>query len=126
MRRANPSTSGNAVLDRSNFDRFLYPDTLSQIERQAFLEGRLRDRIEEARGNRKFTEAQQARLYLAGKGDIKHYFDTVEEERRQFEKDRMDFNQGVHRLMNLRPLRGEFKDGILHNGFLFSGFFLFG
>ena len=51
----------------------------------------LRGKVESAAQEGKLTRAQQAKLLLAGKGDIKRFFDQVEERRAEFEKERKTF-----------------------------------
>jgi hypothetical protein len=107
-----------AVVERENFDRWLFDDGRSGEERWRHLEDILRARVEAAGREHKLTDPQQAKLRTAGKGDIKRFFDQVEKKRSAFETDRRNVNAGLAALQSLDPLsqiyqRGPFGDGSL-------------
>jgi hypothetical protein len=52
---------------------------------QSWLDSQLRYKIDSVNRVTRLTSSQRQKLDLAGRGDIKHFIDLVEEERRQFE-----------------------------------------
>jgi hypothetical protein len=66
------------------------------------------------------TRAQRAKLLLAGRGDIKRFFDQVEDRRREFETERRVYRNGLAALNRLEPYRQVFEDGPFGDGSLFA------
>jgi hypothetical protein len=64
------------------------------------------------------TESKRAKLRLAGRGDIKRFFDQVEDRRQQFETDRQSFRTGLADLQRLEPLTQVYRDGPFGDGSL--------
>jgi hypothetical protein len=108
------------VVARENFDRWLFREARSGIERRRHLEDVLRTRISGAARDYKLTEPQQEKLRLAGRGDIKRFFDQVEERRDEFEKDRMSFDSGLAALRRLDDLSQTYRRGPFSSGSLFD------
>ena len=78
---------------RENFDRWLFADELSQVDRRRRLEDILDAKIVLADLEHRLmlTAQRRAKLRLAGRGDIKRFFDKVEDRRGKFEKERQEF-----------------------------------
>jgi hypothetical protein len=66
------------------------------------------------------TEADRAKLRVAGRGDIKRFFDQVEDRRRDFEVDRRPFKTGLVALRRLEPLSRLYQDGPFGDSSLFA------
>ncbi len=66
------------------------------------------------------TESQQAKLRLAGKGDIKRFFDQVDDERSSFEIDRMSLDTGKAALRRIKPLEDAYDQGPFGDASLFD------
>jgi hypothetical protein len=111
---------GTAVVEPENFDRWLFADERSEEERWRHLDEILRARIEAAALGRKLTDPQRAKLRIAGKGDIKRFFDQVEEKRSAFETDRRNVNAGLAALQRLDPLSQFYRRGPFGDGSLFA------
>jgi hypothetical protein len=109
-----------AEVERENFDRWLFADAGSEAARKRYLDDVLRTRVEAAAREHKLTEAQRAKLRLAGRGDIKRFFDDVEERRSQFEVDRKTFRAGLAALRRLEPLTQVYREGPFGEGSLFA------
>lgn len=106
------------ALDRENFDRWLFPAGYTESERRKHLDEILQDRVEATVRHDKLSATERAKLLLAGRGDIKRYFDQVEDRRRAFEVERQRYQAGVdalHRLYDLSHLYdvGPFGDDSL-------------
>lgn len=106
-----------AVVDPENFDRWLFGDEQSDGERKRHLENLLRARIEVVVW---LTESQRSKLRLAGRGDIKRFFDEVEDRRSRFEIDRRRFKTGRAALMQLDRLSQTYEKGPFGDGSLFA------
>ena len=79
----NPSsTSRMKSWGPENFDRWIFGEGLGEERRRQALEDRLVGRIEAEARRYDLTIPQRDKLRLAGMGDIKRFFDRVEERRR--------------------------------------------
>jgi len=93
---------GNAVVARNRLDSLL---TLHV------------DDLERACG---LTPAQKKKFVLAGRGDIKRFFDRVEEMRKKFDKVKNDQNAFGQIWQEIRPLQSTFNAGLFGEGSIFS------
>jgi hypothetical protein len=100
-----------AVVEPVNFDRWLFEDAGFEMPPQQHLDEVLRARLDAAAREYDLTTAQRLKLQLAGKGDIKHFFDQVEERRREFEEARRDYVAGMKILKGLNDLSPIYTDG---------------
>jgi hypothetical protein len=91
-----------AVLQADNFDRWLFDNELSEQARQEYLKAILDSRISAAARAHKLTDPQRAKLRLAGRGDIKRFFDDVQKRRDAFEIDRRSFIPALRRCVTSR------------------------
>ena len=117
---AMPLNLQNAVLGRENFDRWVFSDGAFEGGHRQYLDGLVRQKVESFSRTQALTAAQESKLRLAGRGDIKRFLDRVEARRREFETARMQFNNGFAFLNALEPLRQEFEDGPFGEGSLFA------
>jgi hypothetical protein len=101
----------NSVLERQNFDRWVFGDGVDEEGRRIRLQSRLSEKIDRVMKDHKINLAQLQKLRLAGSGDIKRYLDRVEERRPEFEAVRKNFNTGWQMLRQLEPLTKEFQEG---------------
>lgn len=115
--RANALTT--AVVSRENFDRWVFDDMAPDKERWTHLDKLLSVRINDAARTHKLTHQQQAKLRLAGKGDIKRFFDQVEDARNDFELNRVGLKNGLAALRRLKPLSRDYDLGPFDDGSLF-------
>jgi hypothetical protein len=101
----------DAVLERENFDRWIFGDGIDEEGRRIRLQSLLSERIDHVMKNHDINTSQLQKLRLAGRGDIKRFLDRVEERRPEFEVARMKFNTGRILLRELEPLSTEFQEG---------------
>jgi hypothetical protein len=109
-----------SVLEPDNFDRWLFCDDQSEADRHRRLDGLLRSRVDTVTEMHKLTDPQRAKLRLAGRGDIKRFFDQVEDRRPGFEKHRHNFGAGFAALQRLNPLMRGYREGPFGDGSLFA------
>jgi hypothetical protein len=108
-----------AVVGRENFDRWLFGEP-SEGGPERHLNEILLTRVRAAARAHELTDAQRAKLHLAGRGDIKRFFDQVEDRRRGFEKDRQRFQTGFAALRGLDDLSRIYEGGPFDGGSLFA------
>jgi hypothetical protein len=108
------------VLVRENFDRWVFRDRNPERQRWNHLDDLLSMKIQAVAQNHKLTAAQRAKLRTAGRGDIKRFFDQVQERRIDFEISRMNFTTGTAALRRLKPLSAAYAQGPFGDGSLFS------
>ncbi len=109
-----------AVLERENFDVWMFADEPTESARLRHLDDILRARVEAAAREHKLTGPQRAKLRLAGKGDIKRFFDQVEERRSAFETERQTWKTGLAALRRLDALLQIYQEGPFGDGSLFA------
>ena len=63
---------------------------------------------------------QRAKLRLAGRGDIKRFFDVVQNRRNAFEIARKDFQSGLWALQRLDAVAKNYREGPFRAGSLFA------
>ncbi len=110
----------NAVIERDTFDRWVFDDEKTTKEHWQHLEEVLDEKIRSDAVGRTLTRAQRARLRVAGLGDIKRFFDRVEDERSQFEKERQTWRTGIAALRRLDPLAKVYSETPFDAGSLYS------
>ena len=101
----------DSVLERENFDRWIFGDGFDEEGRRLRLQTLLSERIDHVMKGHDINRAQLQKLRLAGSGDIKRFLDRVEERRPEFEVARKNFNTGFALLQELEPLSTEFQEG---------------
>jgi hypothetical protein len=109
-----------AVLGRENFDRWIYGDGVGEDQRRTFLYSRLATKVDIAVHELHLNVPQRDKLRLAGMGDIKRFFDRVQERRLEFELARRDLTAGRWVLSQLLALSDEFQAGPFGDGSLFA------
>jgi hypothetical protein len=108
------------VVERENFDRWLFADERTEGERWTHLDEILEAKVGVAGKEHKLTDRQRAKLKLAGRGDIKRFFDRVEENRIDFEVQRQTYRTGRAALLRLDPLLQVYREGPFGDGSLFA------
>jgi hypothetical protein len=109
------------VLRRENFDRWVFGNMQDDRSRRAWLEHQLRLRCEQASKTLDLSRPQIEKLRLAGRGDIKRFFDQVEEIRPEFDALRLDWVAGRRFLTDdLKPLWSQFQLGPFGDDSMFT------
>jgi hypothetical protein len=115
-----PLNLQNAVIGGENFDRWLFGDGVAEVARREHLNSLIWKKVESVSKKQALTASQESKLWLAGHGDIKRFFDRVEASRREFEVARKNFKVGFHFLSSLDPLCREYEVGPFGNDSLFA------
>jgi hypothetical protein len=108
-----------AVVDPENFDLWLFGEQPGE-ERTRHLEEILLASVANAAREHGLHKAQKAKLLLAGRGDIKRFFDEVENRRKDFEIERKTITRGSAALRGLEPLSQVYRQGPFKDGSLFA------
>jgi hypothetical protein len=101
------------------FERQIFMNTNADGARER-LNAQLKTRIAQAERTLRLSPAQKERLRLAGQGDIKRFFDQVDEHRRVFDRDELDMQEYQVFVRGLSVLRLMFQQGMLVPGSLFD------
>jgi hypothetical protein len=115
-----PFNINSAVVESENFDRWLFVDEPSETSQQRHLDEILQARIKAAAREHELTAAQRAKLRLAGRGDIKRFFDEVAGKRSAFEIERQSYRTGRAALQRLVLLSQIYQEGPFGDGSLFA------
>jgi hypothetical protein len=107
-------------VEPENFDRWLFGDDQSEEARKTHLGEVLEARIDAFERRHLLTDKQRAKLRTAGRGDIKRFFDEVQNRRRAFEKERQTYRTGRVALARLAPLSELYQEGPFGEGSLFA------
>lgn len=107
-------------LSRTTFDRWLFGNMTTEKSRQEWLEALLDEQIAPLARKYHLTVDQQAKLRLAGQGDIKRFFGRAEEKRLGFEEARKEIRKGLTYLNNMDVLCSEFEFGPFRDQSLFG------
>ncbi len=66
------------------------------------------------------SDGQKTKLHLAGRGDIKRYFDRIDEKRRQFQDVKTDMNKFAAFQQEIQPLRVDANSGLYGESSIFA------
>jgi len=102
-----------------NFDQWVFggrniPSIRSRLDSLLAL------KIEDANRVCKLTEDQKKKLTLAGKGDLKHFFDQVAEKKRRFQLLKNDQNRINEIFQEIQPLQLVLNSGPYDDGSIFA------
>ena len=120
VQRMRPINLNEMSLARDNFDRWVFGEGVDEEKRRGHLHSLLSGKISSLEKMREINAEQSERLRLAGSGDIKRFFDRVEERRSDFEVARREFNTGRIALGQLEPLSTEYQAGPFGNDSFFA------
>lgn len=103
-----------------NFDQWLFAEFGNAAGGRSRLDSLLNIRVEAALQACQLTEEQRQKLQLAGRGDIKLFFDRVEELRRKFQKLKTDQNRIQEIFQALQPLQATLRIGPFDESSIFA------
>jgi hypothetical protein len=104
----------------ANFEQWMYQDLQNAAGARARLDSQLTMRLDELAVSCELTETQRQKLQLAGRGDIKRFFDRVEELRRKFQTVRTDQNRIGEIVQAMQPLQMTLRAGVFTESSLFA------
>jgi hypothetical protein len=108
------------VLDQDRFDlRILGPDGDVDAARKR-VETILRGRVESLAYSYRLTETQKKKLLVAGQGDIKRFFDSVQEARAKLPLLSSDQDRLPEMLSEIRRLARSYRSDLFSSGSIFA------
>ena len=110
----------NFAIADENFDMWLFGGGRNSQAARARLESILSLEIDRLDKYCAMSEAQKKKLTLAGRGDIKRFFDKVAEKKRKFDLLKNDQNRIGEIFQEIQPLQQTFNAGIFSDGSFFT------
>jgi hypothetical protein len=103
------------------FERWIFGRAANAQAAREGLGSRLASKIEQLDAMYALAPGQKKKLKVAGRGDIKRYFDRVRDQKARIDRARGDRAQVRAILLELRPLAGNLGyEGVFDDGSLFS------
>lgn len=110
----------NFVVNDAQFDMWVFGSPRTAGGGRSKLEALLDLSVDEVSRECKLADSSRQKLILAGKGDIKRFFDKVEEKRKKFESMKNDQNKIGELYQELVPLQSAVNSGLFGDGSLYS------
>jgi hypothetical protein len=108
-------------LNEAQFDIWVFGGTVqSTSAARTRLESLLKLKLREVEQTTSLTPAQRKKMELAARGDLKRFFDDVEDRRREFQTVRQDQNKFGAFYQTLMPLQLAFQSGMFGTGSVFT------
>lgn len=108
------------MLSDAQFDQWVFGSQVGTDRMRTLLDKQLQARISDIERNCPITEAQRKKLWLAGHGDMKRFFDRVEEKRRKFQGTKQDPNKINEIFQEVQPLQASFHAGLFGETSIFT------
>ena len=102
----------NFEVGEENFDQWVFGNQRNAAGGRKRLETQLKLQSDEVERACKLTEAQKKKLQLAGRGDIKRFYDRVEEVRKKFLLVRKDQQKFQEIWQDIQPLQMTLNSGL--------------
>jgi hypothetical protein len=108
------------VLNDAQFDQWVFGDPGNSRGGRSRLDSLLSLQVDEVGRTCHVSDLDRKKLLLAGRGDIKRFFDLVEEKRRKFDKVKTDQNKVGEIYRELLPLQLALNSGLFGDGSLYA------
>jgi len=108
------------ILTDDQFDQWVFGGPRNSRAGRNKLDSLLTLQVDDVARMCALSEAQKKKLLLAGRGDIKRFFDRVEEKRKKFEKVKQDQNKIGEIYQELVPLQTALNSGLFGNGSIYA------
>jgi hypothetical protein len=108
------------MLNDDQFDQWVFGGPRNSGAGRNKLDTLLTLQVDEVSRACGLSELQKKKLLLAGHGDIKRFFDRVDEKRRKFDKVKNDQNKIGEIYQELQPLQMALNSGLFSEGSIFS------
>ena len=115
-----PGMRQQFMIAESNFDQVVFGNARTPATALARLETLVKLKIDEVDQVARLTDAQKKKLELASRGDIKRFFDQVEEKRKAFQLVRNDQQKYAAFYQQLNPLRTALSQGLFGENSFFT------
>jgi hypothetical protein len=108
----------NFLMNDAQFDQWVFGNmgVANAAAARTKLDSLLALHVDDMERTCKLTPVQKKKLLLAGHGDMKRFFDRIEDIRKKFSKNRNDQNQFAQVWQEIQPLRNSFNSGFFDAG----------
>ncbi len=104
----------------ANFDAWVFNNGRQGVHNRQGFDDRLTLRLAEIDRECRLTDAQKAKLRLAGRGDTKRFFDLLEEKHRVFQQLKNDRNKINDIFQQIAPLQKMVSAGVFNRSSFFG------
>jgi len=108
------------VMTDDQFDQWVFGGPRNSRAGRNKLDSLLALQVDDVARMCTLSEAQKKKLLLAGRGDIKRFFDKVEEKRKKFEKVKQDQTKIGEIYQELVPLQAALSSGLFGDGSIYA------
>jgi hypothetical protein len=108
------------LIAETNFDQWVFGNTSGAQAARNKIDALLRMQIDAVDRVHTLSEAQKAKLELAGRGDVVRFFGRIEEKRKEFALARVDQRKINDLMQELTPFRTALQAGLFGDGSFFS------
>jgi hypothetical protein len=108
------------VMNDDQFDQWVFGGPRNSGAGRNKLDSLLMLQVDDVARTCDLSELQKKKLLLAGHGDIKRFFERVDEKRKKFDKVKNDQNKINEIYQELQPLQVALNSGLFSDGSLFS------
>jgi hypothetical protein len=108
------------VMNDDQFDLWVFGAPRNSQAGRNKLDSQLMLQVDDVSRVCSLSEPQKRKLQLAGRGDIKRFFEKVEEKRKKFDKVKTDQNKVSEIYQELVPLQAVLHSGLFNQGSFYS------
>ncbi len=110
---AAPAVANAFFMNDAQFDQWVFGNmgVANAAAARGKLDSLLTLHVDDLERTCKLTPVQKKKLLLAGHGDMKRFFDRIEDIRKKFSKNRNDQNQFGQIWQEIQPMRNAFNSG---------------
>jgi len=108
------------MMDEANFDQWVFQGSGNAAAGRARIDSQLKLKLDELNRVCDLSDEQRKKLTLAARGDMKRFFDQVEEVRRKFVKVKNDPNGFNNVWQEINPLQQKQSAGLFGDNSLFG------
>ena len=108
------------VMTDDQFDQWVFGGPRNSRAGRNKLDSLLTLQVDDVARVCRLSEPQKKKLLLAGRGDIKRFFEKVEEKRKKFDKVKTDQNKIGEIYQELVPLQAVLNSGLFNEGSFYS------
>ncbi len=108
------------MMTNDQFDQWVFGGSRNSRAGRNKLDSLLTLQIDDVARICALSDDQKKKLLLAGRGDIKRFFDLVEEKRKKFEKVKQDQNKLGEIYQELVPLQAALNSGLFSDGSIYA------
>ncbi|WP_165219865.1 hypothetical protein [Aquisphaera insulae] len=111
---------GRVMFNDETFDQWVFGESGAGRNGHNKLDTKLVLHVDDVARVCNLSEVQKKKLILAGKGDIKRFFDRVDAKRKDFDKVKHDQNKVMQMYQELQPLQVTYHSGVFTEDSLYT------